>query len=117
MKTPPFPEFLPISHTIFMVRVVLQPQLCDRYFQAGKSPVGWVSFMDVNWTLVLEGHAAEEWHMEPTPRKLLFSSLVWYSELCLGMAPERLLLQASTSSIDWQWEILFKVGSRAFAYM
>ena len=55
--------------------------------------------------------------MEPTPRKLLLSSLVWYSELCLGMAPERLLLQASTSSIDWQWEIHFKVGSRAFAYM
>lgn len=100
-----------------MARVALQPQLYDRYFQGGKGLMGWVSFMDVNWTLVLEDHAAEEQHMEPTPGKLLFRRLVWYSELSLGRAPERLLLQASTSSIDWQWEIFHKVRSRACAHM
>ena len=55
--------------------------------------------------------------MEPTPGKLLFRCLVWYSELSLGRAPERLLFQASTSSIDWQWEIFHKVRSRACAHM
>ena len=86
------------------------------YFQRRKDLIGWVSFMDVNWTLVLGDDAADEQRLEPTPRKLLFRSLVWDSELSLDRAPERLLLQASTSSIDWQWEIFPKVRSRAFAY-
>lgn len=57
----------------------------------------------------------DPWHM--TPRKSLFRTLVWCSELSLDRAPKRELLQASSSSIYWQGEIFPKVRGRDIAYM